>query len=240
MDPSRRKMMMQALGSGLILSTGVAVIGCQTRRSTSTTAYRPGTPWPQGSAPPRHTGYTTRSAPAATVSNLPNLGVPIQPRARWTPTGPVAGRVNPMNGVTRITIHHEGSRPVWFTDSRPTVDRLNTVRDTHVNNRGWGDVGYHFIIDRSGTVWEGRSVAYQGAHVSGENEHNLGIMVLGNFEQQQPSQAQLTTLSRLMQGASRTYRVPRSRVYTHRELNSTACPGRYLQPSISAIRTRYI
>jgi N-acetylmuramoyl-L-alanine amidase len=142
-----------------------------------------------------------------------------------------------MKGVSRITIHHEGHTPVWFTDERSTKARLEQVRSIHTRDRRWGDIGYHYIIDRAGRIIEGRSVAYQGAHVSKQNPHNIGVMLLGNFEKQSPSQAQLTALQSTLRHLMGRYKVPVNRVYTHRELGPTVCPGRNLQPRIASLRT---
>lgn len=142
-----------------------------------------------------------------------------------------------MAGINRITVHHEGHTPVWFTDEASTKARIEQVRNIHTRDRKWGDIGYHYIIDRAGRVIEGRSIAYQGAHVKNQNEHNVGVMLLGNFEQQSPSQAQVNTLQTTLRFLMAKHRVPVSRVYTHRELGKTACPGRNLQPRVARLRT---
>ncbi|QDU34513.1 N-acetylmuramoyl-L-alanine amidase [Poriferisphaera corsica] len=157
-------------------------------------------------------------------------------RSNWTKIGPAKGRVNTMRGVNKITIHHEGSSTFWTTDYRTTAKHLDDVRKGHVGNKGWGDIGYHYIIDRAGRVWEGRSIRYQGAHVSGHNPNNVGVMVLGNFEKQKPTKAQLTALQTTLRALIRKYRVPVTRVYTHQELMPTKCPGRNLQPLTVKIR----
>lgn len=141
-----------------------------------------------------------------------------------------------MRGVTRITVHHEGHTPVWFTDVRSTQARLDQVRNIHTRDRRWGDIGYHYIIDRAGRVIEGRNIAYQGAHVSGQNPHNIGVMLLGNFEKQSPSQVQFNSLQSTLRYLMARHHVPVSRVYTHRELGPTACPGRNLQPRVASLR----
>jgi len=78
-------------------------------------------------------------------------------------------------------------------------------------------------------VIEGRSDAYQGAHVSQNNPHNLGVMVLGNFERQQPTAEQLASLSRFTKATA---------VRTHREFKPTQCPGHYLQAAVEQLRRR--
>jgi hypothetical protein len=93
-------------------------------------------------------------------------------------------------------------------------------------------------VDPSGRVWEGRSVLCQGAHVQDNNEHNLGIVVLGNFEQQVPTPAAIHSLDRFVASQMSRFNVPLRRVYTHQELRRTACPGRNLQRYMLASRSR--
>src|SRR5262249_47022704 len=66
-----------------------------------------------------------------------------------------------------------------------------SVYDEHVNENRWGDIGYHFMIDRDGTIYEGRSLRYQGAHVSGHNPGKIGIAFLGDYTTQDNTRAQI-------------------------------------------------
>jgi N-acetyl-anhydromuramyl-L-alanine amidase AmpD len=141
-----------------------------------------------------------------------------------------------MNGINRITLHHEGWEVVNFTDVNTTMTRLQHIQRFHMKDRGWGDVGYHYIIDRAGRVWEARPIQYQGAHVADMNEHNVGIMVLGNFEKQLPSNIQMASAQMMTSFIMGQYSVPVHRVYTHQELKPTQCPGRNLQPRLVAMR----
>lgn len=146
--------------------------------------------------------------------------------------------MNRFGSVHYITVHHDGISPFYDTDTRSTADRIDRIRRYHRDHLGWGDIGYHYIIDRSGRIWEGRPLQYQGAHVRDHNENNLGVLLLGNFEQQQPSSAQLQTLQRTLNDLMRTHRVSSSRILTHREWEgaATICPGRSLQHYMDTIR----
>ncbi len=228
MNLSRREM--------LVAGLGLLVAGCS--ETTTSLITRPGTPWPTSTSRPvpRNTGQVAVPTPAPTPrysqSGLPGL----LPRSWWTKYGPNRSKINPMAGVNRITVHHEGYTPVWFTDVASTRARMEQIRRVHTRDRRWADIGYHFVIDRAGRVIEGRSVAYQGAHVSHQNEHNIGVMLLGNFEQQSPTPQQLASLQTTLRYLMARYKVPVSRVYTHRELGKTACPGRHLQPRVARLR----
>jgi hypothetical protein len=156
----------------------------------------------------------------------------------------VKSQIEPMNGVTRITFHHSGDvhngRDVPFLEDgfAETAQHLELVREYHVNQRGWADIGYHFAIDRTGRVFQLRSLRYQGAHVKGQDEHNLGIVVLGNFNVQTPTAAQKARILTFGRLSRSEYSVPISRVYTHRELGPSDCPGARMQPYMVDVRHR--
>ena len=218
---------------------------------------RPGVKWPHLNPPLSSKKLTYNSAKPTTASasrtstsqSTPSRPIPTRPssssystgfrpiaRSNWTRSAPRKGRVSPMAYVSKITVHHEGSATFWTTDYRATAKHLEEIRQAHINYKKWGDIGYHYIIDRQGRIWEGRSVRYQGAHVRNHNPHNIGVMLLGNFEKQKPTKAQLATLQNTLRSLMRKYKVPLKRVHTHRELMPTKCPGRNLQPLVVRIR----
>lgn len=165
----------------------------------------------------------------------------VAARASWTGVKPDYADMNRMTPIRAITVHHDGlPTPLASSRTRDTEDRLRLIQRAHVNSRGWADIGYHYAIDRAGRVWACRPVTWQGAHVKNRNEGNIGVLVLGNFETERPSTAQLSGLAMHLKTLSVAYRVPVSRIYTHREWPgaATQCPGRNLQPSINRIRSR--
>jgi hypothetical protein len=159
------------------------------------------------------------------------------PRSRWATAGPIPARLNGMGqtNIEHITVHHEGSSAVYFDDEGQVRQRLDAIRRAHLS-RAFGDIGYHFIVDRAGRVWEGRSLVYQGAHVKDHNYHNLGIMALGNFDEQAPTDAQLRRLIAVVRTARAACGVPLNRVHTHQELKPTRCPGHSLQRYMVNVR----
>ncbi len=145
--------------------------------------------------------------------------------------------MSPMAGICRLTVHHEGS-PFPNRDDNPqaVAATLRRMQEYHRQHLGAGDIAYHYIIDRAGEIWEGRSLCFQGAHVLHHNEHNLGIMVLGNFDLQEPTVCQIETLCILCQALIRRYRIPAARCYGHCELAATRCPGERLKPQVARLR----
>lgn len=229
----RREVLLGGLALGALLLTG-----CNQRRATSGSGsvtvangpiYGPGTS-PTTAKPFRPVPTPARPAPGGSAQ------VSILPRNVWTRQGIARPReCYDMNGVSRITVHHSAMDSTSLRSQSDVVGHLESIRATHVRN-GWADIGYHYVVDPDGRVWECRASWKQGAHVKDQNEHNLGVMVLGNFEHQRPTAASLDSLERLIAMQMQKYRVPVSRVYTHREIGKSACPGRNMQASMNSMR----
>lgn len=127
-----------------------------------------------------------------------------------------------------IVIHHSatpGGGAVAF-------DRMH-------RQKGWDELGYHFVIGngtdtRDGQVEVGGRWTKQkhGAHAKTPdnrfNEHGIGICLVGNFDNERPTRAQMVALARLVAYLQKTYRVPSERVLGHGETKATDCPGRNL------------
>lgn len=164
------------------------------------------------------------------------VGVSLLSRSRWT-AAPVAGSTERMLAPKRITIHHSGGKAVGDLERDAAGKMIKSIQEDHQKHRHWSDIGYHYIIDRSGRIWEGRSVSLVGAHAGSvsENQANLGILVLGNFDLQSPSAAQLVSLEGLVEALRHCYGISRSQVFGHGEvrrdggLGPTNCPGKSLE-----------
>ena len=161
----------------------------------------------------------------------------VLPRSAWARGTAVGAIMNRMTTVRHITVHHDGMDPFFATDRASVAAHLELIRQLH-RRRGWGDIGYHFAVDRAGRVWEGRPLMYQGAHVKDHNPGNIGIVVLGNFEMQAPTRAQLAAVRAQLNALMRIYDVPTGRVHTHQEWAgaATLCPGGRLQHDLESLR----
>lgn len=135
-----------------------------------------------------------------------------------------------MRYVDEIIIHCADTRPTWmqYEDAK---GKTQEIRRWHMDERGWSDIGYHFVVDRDGTVVDGRPLEKAGAHVRGRNDHSVGICLLGghgsarndkfedNFTSQQDS-----ALRSLIQRLKIEH--PEIRKITgHNEYANKACPG---------------
>lgn len=83
-----------------------------------------------------------------------------------------------MRNIDEIIIHCAATPPNWRED-KSTISKVEEVRRWHVDQRGWSDIGYHFMIDRDGTVEHGRPVSRAGAHVRGHNGNSIGVCLFG-------------------------------------------------------------
>lgn len=156
-----------------------------------------------------------------------------------------------MGRPWRITVHHEGAEAEWTTNAEEVAHRLRSITRVHERapgrgGLGAGDLAYHFVIDRAGRIWEGRSLAWQGAHAgnAAANAGNIGIVLLGNFDLQRPSPQQLRSLRRLLDDLRRRYQISPEHIYGHNEIKAryglppTRCPGRYLSAWLEEYRNR--
>jgi len=169
--------------------------------------------------------HTVEPVPAETAILSPDLN--IIPRSKWVAYAPRLSLVKPASVFTRLTVHHAGAGINMHLRQDDVVFDLNGILEGHLQ-KDYGDIGYHFIVDRAGRIWEGRSLAYEGAHVSGMNEQNIGVMLLGNFEEQQPAADQISALFILVDILREKYDISGESVYGHCDLGQSACPGRQL------------
>jgi hypothetical protein len=156
-------------------------------------------------------------------------------RGQW---GAAAMRSNwdRMTTPFRIAVHHT-AEPMNGTSVNASAAEVRNVQSTHMKDRGFADIGYHYMIDRAGRVIEGRSMKAQGAHASGSNNvGNIGICLLGNFssqpergssysQAQRPTSEQLATLDKLLGELREVHGIAANKVQGHRELKDTECPG---------------
>lgn len=134
-----------------------------------------------------------------------------------------------MRPISEIIVHCTATRPDWMW-GRPTREKVAEVRRWHVQDRGWKDIGYHFLIDRDGTLALGRPIDQVGAHTAGHNTGTIGVCLFGGFgsaatdnffDNFTPEQDK--TLRAVLETLSSTY--PIKKVSGHNEYAAKACPS---------------
>ena len=123
-----------------------------------------------------------------------------------------------------IIIHHTA------VSREANAKQFEAIKRYH-KSKGWGDIGYHYLIDPDGRLNKGRQDNEIGAHCShaGMNMKSIGIALSGNFETEKPTDYQIFMLRDILQILSKRYRITRSRILGHKETGAaTACPGKNL------------
>lgn len=149
--------------------------------------------------------------------------------------------------VKVLAVHHTALMVTG--DERSGVERMRALYAYHSNNRGWGDVGYHYVIDESGQIYEGRSGGdfVVAGHAYCNNVGTVGVALMGNFEEEKPTQAQMRSLQWLLSDLAETYDIEvggtvqfhgrtTNTVVGHRDLVSTECPGFYAYGVLDQVR----
>lgn len=135
-----------------------------------------------------------------------------------------------MRDINEIIVHCTATRPEWQAESS-TERKVQEVRRWHVENNGWDDIGYHFLIDRDGTVAKGRPVEVPGAHTKGHNTNSIGISLFGGYGSEASdafsdnfTPAQDAALRKLIAELKIEYPGIK-KVTGHNHYSSKACPG---------------
>lgn len=154
------------------------------------------------------------------------------PRSGWGARTPDQSNLTANRArYSRITVHHTAmsTSNLGRGSAAEAAQAVQGIQRQHMSGRGYGDIGYHFVIDPSGRTYAARSLAWQGAHARGSNNvGNIGICLLGNFEAERPTSRALDALNSLIEELRGRYHVSRTQIYGHRDFTATACPGRHL------------
>ncbi len=147
-------------------------------------------------------------------------------------------------------VHHTVNANDYSRAEVPGI--LRSIYAYHTQSRGWSDVGYNFLVDRFGRIWEGRYGGVDrpvvGAHTLGYNDWSFAMSAIGNFDVRQPSSAMIQAYGALMAWKLSLHGVDAASarqvvgpdtfkaINGHRDAGSTACPGRYLYAKLPRIR----
>ena len=173
-------------------------------------------------------------------------------RAQWGADERIRDQSNPSYGtISAGFVHHTVNANEYTEAEVPGI--IRSIYAYHVKSRGWRDIGYNFLVDRFGRIWEGRFGGIDrpviGAHTLGYNHAAFAMSAIGNFETVQPTDEMLRAYGQLfawklslhgVNPASMSQKVGKSTfaaINGHRDAGSTACPGQYLYARIPSIRT---
>ena len=112
--------------------------------------------------------------------------------------------------VKMAFVHHTAGQNSYSRSESYALVR--SVYAFHVKNRGWDDIGYNFLVDRYGQVFEGRAGGMTepviGAHVKGFNTGSTGISLMGTFSTVSPTSAMIGALKNLVAWKLDVHNVP--------------------------------
>ena len=182
-------------------------------------------------------------------------------RNAWNAAAPTCA----MNTATlsAAIVHHTAGSNVYQTQAQ-AMQQIRNDQAFHMNGNGWCDIGYNFLVDRFGNIYEGRHNSFNanviGVHAGGFNTGTVGIAFLGNHQSTAVPQAAIHAMGsvvgwrlglagrdpnstvQLTAGVNSRWTpgtlVTLPRVMTHMDVNFTACPGALAVNVMPQIRQR--
>ena len=206
---------------------------------------------------------TAEADPALSVAvpaRAASAAAEIVTRRQWGADEALRGGRPDYAKVKMVFVHHTAGGNAYTAAEAPAV--MRAIYAYHTRSLGWSDIGYNFLIDRFGTIYEGRYGGMKrgvvGAQVLGFNRGSTGISVIGDFAADAPPAAALASLEKLLawklkihhldprgtarlrcdssdrysRGAKVTFPV----VAGHRQANHTECPGNIFYPLLPSVR----
>ncbi|CAL1680429.1 unnamed protein product [Lasius platythorax] len=132
-----------------------------------------------------------------------------------------------------VIIHHS-TGPSCETQAECQL-KVRGIQNEHMNNKGWSDIGYNFVIGEDGNVYEGRGWGKKGAHSIPFNSKSIGICIIGNYSNRTPKAAAIQAVAKLItRGVNNGEIKSDYKLLGHRQTWSTACPGDSLYTMIQS------
>ena len=214
---------------------------------------------------------STVSSPATAVVSTLRTAVTAKPRivnrAEWGASQPVCA-MDRASATLTAAVHHTASTNSYTAAQVPAL--LRGFAEYHTRpeangGRGWCDIGYNFLVDKFGTVYEGRAASIDepvvGVHTGGFNSRTVGVAAIGNYQEIAPSAVLIEGVSQIIAwkfaqnrilantsvtlisgGGASKYpagtAVTFSTIFGHRDAQFTSCPGIHLYSALGSIRNR--
>jgi len=242
-----------AAGAGAPVLTGARLVAIDPTAGAAASA-------PVAGAVRRLASAATDAGLAAPASAAAN-GLTIVTRAEWGADESLR-RESPSYATVKMAfVHHTAGGNAYAREDSAALVR--GIYAYHTKSLGWSDLGYNFLIDRFGTVYEGRyggvTKGVVGAQVLGFNTGSTGISVMGTFTGLAPPAEALSSLEKLLVwklathgldpagtaaltcGATQKYKEGATVTFPviagHRDANFTECPGTELYALLPALRS---
>ena len=163
------------------------------------------------------------------------------------------GAKPPQNGYStmpyynKITLHHAAGFSAETIEEG--IAQMQAIQIFHQDIRGWSDIGYHFVIDKAGNIYQGRPETVIGAHTGGSNTGNIGTCVLGCYHPpasdnyfcyDEVTPITYDSIIKLFAWVSENYNIGANLLKGHRDyydFDYTSCPGNNLWSLLPEMRT---
>ena len=167
-------------------------------------------------------------------------------RLDWCPDGTCPEDATPQfTTATHLIVHHSAGT----NSATDWAAIVRSIWDFHTGVNGWDDIGYNWLVDPNGVIYEGRGDGRLGAHFCGTNGATMGVCVLGDFTDIEPTDEAIDGLTDLLSwkacdiGADPLESSSHSssglvlnHISGHRDGCSTQCPGNSFYPLFSDLR----
>ncbi|MFS0700175.1 SpaA isopeptide-forming pilin-related protein, partial [Cellulomonas sp. 179-A 4D5 NHS] len=186
-------------------------------------------------------------------------------RAEWGAPATTPCAPDSAQRLVGAVVHHSASTNAYASQAEARA-AIRGFYAYHTESRGWCDIGYNFLVDKWGTVYEGRAGSMTGAvigvHAGGFNTGTMGVSMIGDYSSVTPSAATLEGVSSIIAWRLAAYgadpqgsmsyhtlggensKIPANTtislpvVFAHRDVASTACPGQQGYAAMGQIRAR--
>ena len=202
----------------------------------------------------------TAAAPLAAAAPAPT----VVSRAAWGARAQVC-TPDVASRLVGAVLHHTAGSNSYATQAQ-AMQQIRNDQAYHIDGRGWCDIGYNFVVDKWGTIYEGRANSSTqpviGVHAGGFNTGTVGISMLGSYGSLYPSSATQEAVAQIVAwrlgqyhrdpGGTFTYRTAGGEnskygagtdvtlpvLFSHRDVAYTACPGEAGYQTLGGMRAR--
>lgn len=170
------------------------------------------------------------------ASRSPAVDVgPVLPPAAWGGTATLSQAQAQAQTITHITVHHQGE--IWEPGG-DVAAYLVRLQKWSRSAKGWSDIPYHYVVAPDGRVYAARPWSVAGdTNTEYDPRGHVGVMLMGNFEVQQPTPQQWRAAVSLIARLRHKHRLGLDRIGTHTDHSvQTVCPGAHLLARFPELR----
>lgn len=116
---------------------------------------------------------------------------------------------------------------VWH-HSATAGQTIRSIAEYHTQAKGWPEIAYHYAIGYDGRIYRLLDVTKWSNHAAGQNKRTIGVVLIGNYQEREPSEEMLSAAARLQDDLIEAHDL--QYIWLHRDVKATDCPGRFVVP----------